>query len=138
MLLQKKNKQALGIEQGDLEENFDSRIPIIFPTKSPVSAMTGESDVEPPEPIDSGVFSRLSKAIKKKLMPLISAKKDMDDVYSRGYFERHYPDADENLKGLLHEHAMSSWAHAMGNDGHEEPDGDEKPAQIMLTININK
>jgi len=136
-----KDKVNKLIKGQDLEKDFDKRVSIIFPTNSPVSAMSGESDVETPEPMGTGIFSKISQAIKKRLSPLISAKKNMDDVYSKGYFERHYPDADKNMKGLLHEHAMSSWAHAMDDspdNNHDEEAEGESPHQITLTININK
>lgn len=129
-------EKSNGILTGDLEQDFDRRVPIIFPTNSPVNALSGHSDVEQPEPMPTGVFSRISKVIKKKLLPLISAKQSMDDVYSKGYFERHYPQADEHLKGLLHDHAMSSWAHSMDDSEEEAAEGDAP--QITLTINIKK
>src|SRR3972149_9512527 len=98
MLLLPENKRnspkALGISKNKLEENFDKKMAIIYPTHSPVNMLGGQPNTKAPRPLGTSVFRKLSKIIMERLSPLINVKKDMDDVYSKGYFENHYPKLD--------------------------------------------
>jgi hypothetical protein len=104
----------------------------IFGTKSPVDFINSEKPkLERLKP------GRL-KALAKRLGPLLDAKSLLDKVYSNGYFENHYPDADVLLKNKLHERAMQAWAHAesMGDDDDIEPKANGSERKISLTINV--
>lgn len=78
----------------------------IFGTGSPVDRVQGDKPKRPTRRPPEGSMEKLCAQIE----PLLQTKKVLDKVYSNGYFENHYPDADEKLKGLLHERAMVSWA----------------------------
>jgi len=121
-------------EHENLEDSFDRKVAIIFPTNSPVNRLSGSSDVETPMPLKRGVFSGLSKRILNKLKPLLKAQENSNKVYSNGYFEGHYPDADKKLKGLLHDSTMAAWANAMSEEEEEE----RNESNVTLTICINK
>jgi hypothetical protein len=105
----------------------------IFGSKSPVDFIHGEKPevpmVRPPE----GSIKRMAS----RVGPLLDVKCILDKVYSNGYFENHYPDADRTLKGLLHKRAMQAWAQAehFGSDLNDYDD-EKKDKQISLVINI--
>ena len=143
MLLSEKKKKGLLSESprsprplGTLEEGIDKRVPVIFPTHSPVNMLGGQPNTKAPRALGTSVFKKLSKIIMEKLSPLINVKKDMDDVYSKGYFENHYPDADKKLKGLLHDRAMAAISHSENDE--VETHEDEGESKITLVVNINK
>lgn len=109
----------------------------IFGTKSPVDFIHGEKPERPeyaPEP------NRLKK-LALQVGPLLGVKSMLDKVYSHGYFETHYPDADRTMKRLLHDKAMGAWAHAehFGRDTQfEGPEkGERETKQVNLIINLS-
>ena len=112
----------------------------IFGTKSPLDRFGGKK----PKLVKRAKPGRLMK-LANKLGPLLKVKYELDKVYSNGYFENYYPDADKLLKGSLHEKAMEAWAHADGlgstdmktaksceHEEHSENQG------LNITINIEK
>lgn len=80
------------------------------------------------------VSARMLGRLIKKIGPLLQAKKDTDDVHSKGYFENNFPDADMDLKTMIADRVMAAWDNTKTDEGHEEPDGDEGPS---INININ-
>jgi hypothetical protein len=105
----------------------------IFPTQSPVDRVFER----PERPHVHSPRGRLSYLIDRST-PLLKAKKTLDKVYSNGYFETHYPDADKTLKGLLHERAMDAWSHAehFCHDDEEKEEKEEKKKSINVVINL--
>lgn len=115
---------------------------MIFPTKSPVDRSGGTSDVKTPNPIKRAKYRRLADRLAKQIIPLLSSKRDVDQVYSNGYFENHYPEADKKLKRVLHDKVMADWANALNEDEDEDEEKEEKKSKRVfgdgtLTININ-
>lgn len=107
----------------------------IFETKSPVDFINGEKPEMPTIRPPKGSLKRIAA----RCGPLLDAKHMLDKVYSNGYFENHYPDADRTLKGLLHKRAMDAWAQAEHFGADIDADDDEKMGhdkQISLVINI--
>ena len=92
---------------------------IIFPTHSPVDVLGGKSDVEEP----MGHEAHTAARILRKVSPLLEAREEADKVYSKGYFERAYPEADKKLKRLLHSKVMGAWANALNDDDYESAPG---------------
>ena len=118
----------------NLESDFDRRMTVIFPTQSPVNSLAGPPE-ETKTPPEEGFIPKFSGKFMKKLL---ESRKDLNNVYSEGYFQNHYPEADKNLKQFLHEKTMASWAKALRErEEHEEPDGDEAPS-FTIVVNINK
>lgn len=127
-------RMGAGVFSGrSLEEAFDKRIPIIFGTKSPVNSLAGpprETDAPPSEDFKPRFSGRF-------MQRLMEDRESLDKIYSRGYFENHYPEADKQLKEFLHEKTMSSWAKTLTEDS-EEPEEKEDNPGLTLVININK
>jgi hypothetical protein len=94
---------------------------IIFPTNSPVDRLGGTSDAKEPYPCNSKLYKETSARLLRKLSPLLQARKEADKVYSKGYFENHYPEADKQAKRMLHSRVMNAWANAL-NDMDDEQD----------------
>lgn len=120
----------------DLESAMDRRVPVIFPTRSPISSLAGPPE-ETKTPPDEDFMPRYSGKFMSRLM---EARKDLNKVYSEGYFENHYPEADKSLKQFLHERALASWAKALREKPepeHEEEEHEEKQ-QVTVVINLNK
>ena len=129
-----KTKKKMGLlRPEDLEKSFDRRMSIIYPTQSPINSLAGPpEETEEPEPMIPKFSGRFMKR-------LLESREDLEKVYSNGYLQTHYPEADKNLKEFLHQQTMNSWAKALDkeDDDHKEPDGDEAP-NFTVVININK
>ena len=109
---------------------------VIFPAGSPVDRLGGEKPETPPT-IHRGLFKRIAEHQRCRIAPLLQAKDEVDRVYSNGYFENHYPDADKKLKDILHRKVMAAWSNAL-NELQEEEDHDDRPTGGSgLTIIIN-
>ena len=120
------------LSEGKLEDGFDKKLPDFFPLRSPISNLGGhpeETKVPPP----MGFKPKYSEKAMKILM---EARKNLNKIYSDGYFENHYPEADKDLKNHLHEQTMSSWTNAMNKEEKAEEAGEENK-QITVVININ-
>ena len=103
----------------------------IFETGSPVDRLQGDKLKRPTRREPEGSIEKLCEQIE----PLLQTKKTLDKVYSNGYFENHYPEADKKLKGLLHDRAMVAWAmaeHYIPVEKHEEGHG----KNISVVINL--
>ncbi len=98
----------------------------IFSTRSPIDML---DKLKLPVGVPKGRLAQLAA----RLEPLLHNKKTLDKVYSKGYFENHYPEADKTLKRLLHKKAMDAWAHA--EDPMSQP-VEQGHKGISLTINI--
>lgn len=85
----------------------------IFPTSSPVDVQDGRK-VSAPKSLGRGLFEKATELRDHKLIPLLKVREDADRVYSNGYFENHYSEADKRLKGLLHEKVMAAWGNSLG------------------------
>jgi len=119
----------------DVEAGFDRRVPIIFPTRSPINSLAG-----PPEETKSAE-EMIPKYSGKFMKRLLESKRDLDDVYSRGYFENHYPEADKQMKQFLHDKTMTVWAKALKEKtSHEEEEKEDKNKEpnITIIVNVNK
>jgi hypothetical protein len=103
---------------------------IIFPTGSPVDVQGGEK-VKAPKKLKRGLFEKNSLLRDRKLQPLLRARDDADKVYSKGYFENHYKDADKDLKGMLHEKVMDAWANSIGT-------GSDKKSEKVAVVDPKK
>lgn len=108
----------------------------IFSVGSPVDQLEAESSSTTPTPMDSGTFERISARMLKKLSPLLQAREEADKVYSNGYFQRHYPQAEKKIKRLLHDKVMHSWANALNEDDPEPKAG--LGSGVVIHINIGK
>jgi len=86
-----------------LDEFFDNARQEIFPMKSPIS------NLEPVEEKPTKRVGKLAKLAASRVTPLLKAREEVNDVYSDGYFESHYPQADKTLKGLLHDQVLDAW-----------------------------
>jgi hypothetical protein len=107
---------------------------IIFPTNSPLHTLAGEK-VETPLPMTGALHALAKEQQERKLQPLLKARKDTEKVYSKGYFENHYKDADKKLKKLLHEKVMAAWANSISDDqGPVEEPKEKKGLSLNLTI----
>lgn len=105
----------------------------IFPSKSPVSLLGDQP--KPPATRSRKTLRDIAAEHHRKLTPLLRVKEEADKVYSNGYFEQHYKEADRLLKQLLHDKVMNAWAAAL-NDEKEE--AEELPAISQgLKKNIN-
>lgn len=109
----------------------------IFSAKSPLDRLAGAKPK--PAKLKPGKL----QALAKRMGPLLETKSILDKVYSNGYFENHYPDADELLKKTLHDRAMQAWAHAKAfgkNDKEVESEDEsgerEEEKNINVVINI--
>jgi len=125
------------LDSDSLESEFDRRVPIIFPTRSPINSLAG-----PPEETKYAeeITPKYSGRFMKKLL---ESKRDLDEVYSKGYFENHYPEADKQLKEFLHGKTMTSWAKTMKEEPsyeeEEHNDKEEHPSGgITIVLNVNK
>ena len=109
----------------------------IFPTGSPISQSDGELQSEP-MPVDHDAYQKVSASMLRKLSPLLRVREDADKVYGKGYFERHYSEADKKLKLLLHKRAMLSWANALNDENLEERSkaglGDSGGVTIIINL----
>jgi len=109
----------------------------IFPSGSPIERVwTGSTDLKAPKPLDGEIFDRRYFKLLKKVKPLMEIKKEADEVYSRGYFENHYPEADKTLKRMLHQKAMDAWARSRGNDDDSEEKEEAGEDNHGRTVNI--
>ena len=110
---------------------------VIFPTESPVKQLDGEVQT-PPAPLEAREYKERSAKLLCKLHPLIQARMEADKVYSNGYFERNYKDADKKLKRLLHERVRDAWAHSLSPDDEEveRPKGGLGSSGITIQINL--
>ena len=106
----------------------------IFETGSPVDRTQGDKPKRPGRSAPTGSIDKLCAQIE----PLLQTKKVLDNVYSNGYFENHYPDADKKLKNLLHDRAMLAWAHAEHYVPLEESEktGDSHGKNISVVVNL--
>ena len=107
----------------------------IFETGSPVDRLSGDKPKRPSRIAPNGRLAELAS----RVGPLLHTKQILDKVYSNGYFETHYPDADKTLKGLLHQRAMDAWAHAehFGSDESnmlETKESGEKQVKIVINL----
>jgi hypothetical protein len=104
----------------------------IFPTGSP---LPNHRIAGPPKPkkMNGKIAERVLSGIIERIKPVMKIRELMDKVYSNGYFERHYPEAEQELKNHLHNEAMVAHSKMRAPD-HSEPDGDEGKS---ITININ-
>ena len=111
---------------------------IIFPTNSPVHTLGGEK-VEAPKPISGALHALAKKKHARRLQPLLEARKAAEKVYSKGYFENHYKDADKKLKSLLHEKVMDAWANSISDDdGYEEKEESKGGLSLSISIDAGK
>jgi hypothetical protein len=94
---------------------------IIFPSNSPVDVQGGDR-VKSPKKLKPGLFEKRNLFRARKFMPLLKAREEADRVYSNGYFENHYKDADKQLKSMLHEKVMDAWANANDRSQKEKAD----------------
>lgn len=110
---------------------------VIFPTHSPVDVSGGEK-VKAPKPLGRGLYDKSIKLRDDKLIPLLKVRESTDKVYSNGYFENHYSEADKLLKGLLHEKVMAAWANSINKKPKKKKELTEEPSGgLQLSISIN-
>jgi len=112
----------------------------IFPVSSPIDRSFGSTELKAPKPMSDEIFDTKYKKMLKKVRPLLEVKEEADKVYSNGYFENHYPEADKKLKSLLHEKAMDAWARSLSSkDAKVEDEEEEEKAEkkaISITISL--
>jgi hypothetical protein len=92
-----------------LEHLIDSKHEI-FTARSPVDIV--DPIKESPSPLPRKKFGRLAEIAFSRIQPLVDSRDTLNKVYSKGYFENHYPEADRSLKELLHSQTMQAWANA--------------------------
>ena len=110
----------------------------VFSVNSPVDQLEQERATEPKSK-DYKTFQRASERILSKLGPLLSARKNADKVYSNGYFQRHYPGAEKQIKTLLHEHVMDAWSHSLSDqDPPKKELGSVQPSPPVREIASDK
>ena len=96
------------------------KVDTIFPTKSPVAF----GQKKRPLRLSTMAAKFGLKTVHDRISELMHARKDVNKVHSEGYFENHYPEADGELKGLLHEKVML--AHSRLNN--PNPDKEDNSA----------
>jgi len=104
----------------------------IFETGSPVDRL-GDKLKRPTRGVPRGRLAMLAA----RVGPLLQSKQVLDKVYSNGYFETHYPEADKTLKSLLHKRAMDAWAQAEHFGSDSEPEGGERKDGKNINVVIN-
>jgi hypothetical protein len=109
---------------------------IIYPTHSPVDRLGGES-LPAPLPMRENDYKIASARLLRKLSPLLRAREEADKVYSNGYFENHYPEADKKVKRLLHNRVMAAWANALNDSCNDDNKFNGGLGNGGVTININ-
>lgn len=102
----------------------------LFSSKSPIDMNKRR---EEPRRLRSKVAERIIKGLSNRLKRLLEARDEVNKVHSEGYFENHYPDADKELKGLLHDKVMTAHSRMRADDDYEEED--RKPS---ITIKIEQ
>lgn len=105
----------------------------IFPTKTPVPF---KGKPRPPMRAAS-IADRFFNNLTRRIKPLMKVRDAMDKVYSKGYFENHYPEADEELKHVLHSEALEAHARLRATDNSDEHEERKEGLLGGLTININ-
>jgi len=130
--------KRMGMAEGPIHENveagFDRRMSIIFPTHSPVNSLAG-----PPEETKTPPAEDFKPRFSGKFMQrLMESRADVNKIYSEGYFENHYPEADKQLKQFLHEKTMASWAKALSDNEETEHSEEQENPGLTVVININK
>lgn len=128
----KVTKKKMGLlRPEDLEQEFDRRMSVIFPTQSPISSLAGPpKETEEPETLPPKFSGRFMKK-------LLESREDLEKVYSNGYFQTHYPEADKNLKEFLHEKTMNTWTKSLEKEN-DTPEPKEEEHALTVVININK
>ena len=120
MLLESKFQKGRGVDT-------------IFSTKTPVEFGRGD-EAAPKTP--SSLSSEFFRLFSKRLKPVMKVRDAMDKVYSKGYFEQHYPDTDRQLKSLLHDEAQVA-KQCLNSASYGEIDNkDTKKTWIVVQINL--
>lgn len=120
----------------DLLEKEFSRQGIItdhvFPTRTPI----GFKEKRDPPKLAPRLAKRFFDNMSQRIKPLMKVRDAMDKVYSKGYFENHYPEADSELKKTLHEEAMV--AHNRLREPAVEKEDENKSPSISITLNLGR
>ncbi len=104
----------------------------IMPTKTPVPFRGKHTPMRMPSSLASRVFKRLTHRVK----PMMKVRDAMDKVYSKGYFQNHYPDADGELKQTLHKEAMVAHSRLRAQEEAPEEDHGLLGPKMSITINL--
>ena len=107
------------------------KVDTIFPTKSPIEF----GQKKRPERLSAMASKYGLKTVHDRINELMEARKDVNKVHSEGYFENHYPEADGELKGLLHEKVMLAHSRLENPEPDEHDDHEEKPKGITIVVN---
>jgi hypothetical protein len=127
LLTAKSKESSLSLEDYAAYSNIGG-----IESRSPIK----QGDKLQPNKLRSRAANASVEKWRNKLMPLINARKILNKVYSNGYFENHYKEADADLKKVLHEQTMA--AHSRLKAKEEPPVDSEEPCDTRaLTININ-
>lgn len=102
---------------------------MIFSSKSPVT----QGNEPTPEYMPLDELKNRHQQMKCRLKEALKVRKDMDEVYSKGYFENHYPKADRRLKELLSQRANLAISRM---DNYEKDNDSEEKKGFQLTIKV--
>ncbi len=100
--------------------------PFIFSTHSPVDILDRKKQ-RPLSVKSPSILRKLASSVEAKIKPLLQVKEEVDRVYSNGYFENHYPDADKTLKDTLHQKVLASWTTALNHIDDKDYTAADKP-----------
>ena len=121
----------------------------VFPSHTPVPFEDGTEVKEVPK-FGASLADRFYKKFTRRIYPLLKVRETMDKVYSNGYFQQHYRDADIDLKRELNNQAKIAHSRLLAEDDsmqdehYEEeietaPKNEERlaaPKNFTITLNI--
>ena len=106
----------------------------IFPTHTPVPF--GGDGVRPSS-MASTLAAKFFDKFTKRIKPIMKVRDAMDNVYSKGYFENHYGDADKALKKILDKEAKVAHSLLIATDEPVSTDSCEEDSGEGVVVNIN-
>lgn len=109
----------------------------LFPTHTPVPF---GGDGKAPPSMAASLAAKFFSKFTRRIKPIMKVRDAMDSVYSKGYFENHYRDADKDLKKLLDKEAKI--AHSLLLSKEDLPDCDEEKEEersggVIVNINLS-
>lgn len=111
----------------------------LFPTHTPVPF---GGDGEAPPSMAATLAAKFFSKFTRRIKPIMKVRDAMDSVYSKGYFENHYRDADKDLKKLLDKEARVAHSLLLSKEDppccdDEEEEEEEGNGGVVVNINLS-
>lgn len=106
----------------------------LFPTHTPVPF---GGDGEAPPSMAATLASKFFNKFTRRIKPLMKVRDAMDSVYSKGYFENHYREADKDLKKLLDKEAKVAHSLLLSKEDIPCEDKEETGGGVVVNINLS-